>query len=199
MRESATGAPRRQLQACCGGAWLRAECGWCWPSRRRSQAGRSIQSGGQVADGVVPGTGDHDAPARPGLQHEAALQGRDQAGTHQRRFAGSRAADHHQESSPARAAEKFVDLRFATEEEMLLVGFEGTQTWEWVRQRFQSHRPFRPLFQCFRPAMNCCSRSAEKPSSCARTMASWVRKRSFSGVRGGATTMPTNGAGLVRP
>ena len=49
----------------------------------------SVQSGGEIADGVVAWAKDCDAPARSCFQHEAALERGDQAGPDQRRFPGA--------------------------------------------------------------------------------------------------------------
>ena len=94
----------------------------------RSQDVGTGESGGQVPDGILPGliiatrqfarACPMNPPWSAGIR-PAADKGR---------FAAARRPDDRDEARGAQAPEQLVDLRFTAEEEMILLGFERTQT-----------------------------------------------------------------------
>jgi hypothetical protein len=58
----------------------------------------------------------------------------DEARAHERRLAAARPADDREEPRRSKPPEQVVGLAFAAEEEVLLVGFERTQSGERVKQ-----------------------------------------------------------------
>jgi hypothetical protein len=90
------------------------------------------EGGGEVADRVVAGPEDGDAPTRAGAGHEPAVQRGDQARADQGGLAAAGGADDGEEAGAAQAGEQIVDLALAAEEEVLLLRLEAAQTGERV-------------------------------------------------------------------
>ena len=74
-----------------------------------------------IPDRILTGTAHRHPPARAGPGHEAALQRRNEAGAHERRFPTARRADHRHEARGPQTAEQRVDVGFAAEEEVIFV------------------------------------------------------------------------------
>src|SRR5262249_33765063 len=96
--------------------------------------------------------------------------------------------DDRKEARRAQSPQQLVDLFFAAEEKMILVRLERTKAWEWIERRHP-----------FKRAMIGSHGSGVTPSYWAMTVASWLRKRCFSGVCGASRHTVTGGAGFVRP
>ena len=81
----------------------------------------------QTLERCARGPDDDDAPARSGLSHTAALQRGDETGLNQGGFAATRDADHRDEAVALQTVDQLGNLRIASEEEVGLLGLEGTQ------------------------------------------------------------------------
>src|SRR6516164_7643335 len=126
------------------------------------------------------------APAGPRPRHEPADERRDEARSNQGGLAAAGRTDHREKAGGSQAAEQLVDLALASEEEMILVGFERPKP----GKRVLYHRS---------RATNAASGAASPTFHPGRTVPSCVRKRSFSGVLGSLRRIASAGGGSVRP
>jgi hypothetical protein len=86
----------------------------------------------EVAEGVVAGAHDGDAPARAGPGHQAAVERGQQPGADERRLAAPGGADDGEEARAAEPREQLVRLALAPEEEVVLLRLEGAEAREGV-------------------------------------------------------------------
>ena len=125
------------------------------------------------------------APAMKPLYRDGISPGADE-----RRLAAAGGADDREEPGRAQPAQQIVDFLLAAEEEMIFVRLERTKARKGLNE-------MPPAFR--RAGDERPQRSSVKPSHCGITVASCVRSRSLSGVRGPMRQMATGGFGLVRP
>jgi hypothetical protein len=92
------------------------------------------QCRGEVPERILPRPQDGHAPAGAGADEIAGLQGRDETGAYEGRFAAPRGTDDRQEAVRPQPAQQLVDLLFTAEEQVLFVRLEGAQSGKWIKQ-----------------------------------------------------------------
>ena len=153
----------------------------------------------EMTDRILARPRDRDAPGRSGIDHQTAVQRRDQSGPHERRLAAARRADHRQKAAVPELPEQVVDLLLASEEQVVFVGLERTEPGERIGLGRRRHSAQAPLAGSSKADTNGWSASGARPSHWGSSRPSCVRNCSFSGVRGPMRQMPTTGGGVVRP
>jgi hypothetical protein len=93
----------------------------------RSQRLRGQQGLGQSLDGLAAGPHGGDAPAGAGPAPNAAVQGGQQPGPHQRRFAAAGDADHRQKAGAGQPTQQLIDLALAAKKAVGIGPGKGAQ------------------------------------------------------------------------
>ncbi len=103
-----------------------------------AEDGRRIERRGEMAQGIFTRAHDGHPPARPSLDHHAALERRQQAGSDQRRLSAARRAGHAEKPVEPQPPHQVIDLLLAAEKEMILIGLERAQSWKRINSRLPS-------------------------------------------------------------
>ena len=111
----------------------------------KSTSGASRRIGARFLMGSSPGLSVAKRQLEPAPAHQPALQGGDKPGVNQGRFSASGGADDRKKAARAKSAQKFVDLFFAAEKEMIFVGRKWSQPRKGIKQSTGLHQPWRAL------------------------------------------------------
>jgi len=144
----------------------------------------------QPPEGLIPGAQLGHRPAGTGGAHEAAVQGRKQAGTDQGGLAGAGGAEHGQEVGLVQLVEELIHLILAAEKEVILVPPKRAQ----ARIGAARSRAVRPSAHPASSATNARRQSSAQSASTGKTCMPGGRKVRGLEVSG---TVPGAGASFL--